>query len=76
MPPRGKTPGLKRGRHNLPYWIAGQVGRDPMNFPDKCIPLPPDADLETLSRLCHDHSARLNDWIAMQNAASAAMPYY
>ena len=46
MPPRGKTPGLKRGRHHVPYWIASQVRRDVMNFPDKCIPLPPDADME------------------------------
>jgi hypothetical protein len=67
MSPRGKTPGLKRGRHNLPYWIAGQVRRDVMGFPDKCIPLPADADPETLSRLCHEHSGRLDDWIASQS---------
>jgi hypothetical protein len=77
MPPRGKTPGLKRGRHQLPYWIASQVRRDVMNFPDKCIPMPPDADLETFSRLCHEHSARLDDWIAMQSAGTAPMlPHY
>ena len=68
MPPRGKTPGLKRGRHNLPYWIATQVRRDIMHFPDKCIPLPPDADEETLSRLCHEYSARLDDHIARRLA--------
>ena len=77
MPPRGKTPGLKRGRHDLPYWIASQVRRDVMNFPDKCIPLPPDADMETLSRLCHEHSARLDDWIAMQSAGDVPLlPHY
>ena len=69
MPLRGKTPGLKRGRHNLPYWIATQVRRNVMDFPDKCIPLPPDADWEALSRLCHEHCARLDDWIATQRAA-------
>jgi hypothetical protein len=68
MPPRGKTPGLKRGRHHLPYWIASQVRRDVMNFPDKCVPLPPDADMEALSRLCHEHCARLDDWIATLGA--------
>jgi hypothetical protein len=68
MPPRGKTPGLKRGRHHLPYWIASQVRRGVMNFPDKCVPLPPDADMEALSRLCHEHCARLDDWIATLGA--------
>jgi hypothetical protein len=71
MPPRGKTPGLKRGRHHLRYWIATQVRRDVMDFPDKCIPLPPDADAEALSRLCHEYCARLDDWIAMQGASDA-----
>jgi hypothetical protein len=67
MPARGRTPGLKRGRHTL-YWVARQVRRDVMDFPDKCIPLPPDADMETLSRLCHEHSARLDDWVATHGA--------
>jgi hypothetical protein len=31
--PRRK-PRLKRGRHNLPYWIASQVARDTMGYPD------------------------------------------
>lgn len=73
MPRRGKTPGLKRGRHNLPYWIARQVVRDTMNFPDPCIPLPPDADLETLGRLCHEHSARLLAWIDRQRAGDVPL---
>ena len=77
MPPRGKTPGLKRGRHHLPYWIASQVRRDVMNFPDKCIPLPPDADMEALSQLCNEHCARLDDWIATQRAGDVqALPGY
>jgi hypothetical protein len=77
MPPRGKTPGLKRGRHHLPYWIASQVRRDVMNFPDKCVPLPPDADMEALSRLCHEHCARLDDWTATQGAGDVqGLPGY
>jgi hypothetical protein len=66
MPARGKTPGLKRGRHRLPYWIASQVTRDLMGFPDKCIPLPAGADDATLERLCQEHTARLQLWIAEQ----------
>jgi len=77
MPQRGKTPGLKLGRHKRPYWIASQVRRDTMNFPDKCIPLPPDAEMDTLSRLCHEHSARLDDWIAAQSAGDVPLlPHY
>ncbi len=63
MPRRGRAPGLKRGRHNLPYWIARQVARDPVGFPDKCIPLPPEADEETLAQLCQEHTARLMQWV-------------
>jgi hypothetical protein len=66
MPPRGTTPGLKRGRNRLPYWIARQVVRDPMGFPDKCIPLPADADDAMLTNLCHEHTARLQAWIEEQ----------
>jgi hypothetical protein len=76
MPPRGKAPGLKRGRHNLPYWIASQVARDPMGFPDKCIPLPPDADDEVLARLCHEHTARLFSWIEQQRRAEVPAASY
>lgn len=68
MPPRGERPGFKRGRHNLPYWIAKQVVRDPMNFPDLCIALPPDATDTEINRLCQEHTARLRAWIdARQN---------
>lgn len=67
MPPRGAAPGLKRGRHRLPYWIASQVARDPMGFPDKCIALPPDADDVMLAQLCCEHTARLQAWIAEQS---------
>jgi hypothetical protein len=68
MPPRGKAPGLKRGRHRLPYWIASQITRDVMGYPDKCIPLPPDADDAKLAELCHFHTARLLAWIERQAA--------
>jgi hypothetical protein len=64
MPPRGKAPGLKRGRvlkdgTALWYWMAKQVVRNPMGYPDLCIPLPRDADDETLAELCEEHTARL-----------------
>lgn len=75
MPPRGKAPGLKRGRHNLPYWIARNVARDIKGFPDPCIPLPPDAGEAELSRLCHENSARLIAWIAEQPIGPAFTRY-
>jgi hypothetical protein len=64
MPPRGKAPGLKRGRvlkdgTTLLYWMARQVVRDPAGFPDLCIPLPRVADDEMLVELCQDYTARL-----------------
>ena len=67
MSPRGRTPGLKRGRHGQPYWIAKQVVRNTLGFPDKCISLPWDADAATLARLCCEHTARLQNWIAEQS---------
>jgi hypothetical protein len=71
MPPRGKAPGLKRGRTlkdgtPLWYWIARQVVRDPMHYPDACVALPRGVDEATLVRLCHEHTARLQDWIDQQ----------
>jgi hypothetical protein len=64
MAARGKAPGLKRGRilkdgTALQYWMARQVVRNPMGFPDLCIRLPRDADEQMLVELCHDHTARL-----------------
>ena len=64
MPQCGKAPGLKRGRHNRPYWVAAQVTRDRMNFPDPVVPLPVDASEDELARLCHEHTASLRAWIA------------
>jgi len=39
--------------------MARQVVRNPMGFPDLCIPLPRGADGQTLVELCHGHTARL-----------------
>lgn len=64
MPPRGKRPGFKRGRHGLPYWIARQVTKDPKGFADTCIPLPPDADDAEIDRLCVEHTERLRAYLA------------
>lgn len=81
--PRLKAPGLKRGRHRLPYWIARQVVRDPCGFPDGCIALPPEADMAELASLCQQHTARLMAWIAAReqdaqqaNPAGPAVPAY
>lgn len=69
MPPRGKAPGFKGGRFRpelgkrLPYWIAKNVVRDPMGFPDPCIALPTDASDAEIIELCHAHTARLMAWI-------------
>ncbi len=81
MPPRGKTPGLKIGRTlkdgtRLPYWIAQQVVRDTLDFPEKCIALPPDADDATLERLCGEHTARLEAWLAERSRPDAPQPIY
>lgn len=63
MPPRSQRPGFKRGRHKLPYWIAKQVVRDPLGFPEPCIALPADADDAAIAELCRGHTARLQQWI-------------
>jgi hypothetical protein len=77
MPRRSKAPGLKYGRHRLPYWIAKQVARDILGYPDKCIPLPRDADEETLVQLCEQHTARLHAWIAEKLSSDAPpLPSY
>ncbi len=72
MPPRGKKPGFKIGRHNLPYWYAKQVCRDPMGFPDTCIPLPPDGTDDELAELCQGHTARLRAHIVAEQKKLAA----
>lgn len=72
MPPRGDRPGFKRGRHSLPYWIASQVARDSMGFPDKCIPLPPAADDQLIGELCRQHTARLQAWLEQHRDPAGA----
>ena len=72
MPPRGDAPGLKVGRNSLKYWIARQVVRDPMGFPDPCIPLPADADDVRIAQLCQDYTARLKAWIDEQKKVDLA----
>lgn len=72
MPPRGEKPGFKIGRHGLPYWLASQVTRDPMGYPDTCIALPPDATNEELADLCQQHTARLREYIAGEKKKLAA----
>ncbi|CCE05823.1 putative Phage integrase [Bradyrhizobium sp. STM 3843] len=63
MPPRGDYPGLKRNKTGKPYWIARQVTRNPLGFPDLCIPLPEDAEEVQLAEICQQHTARLQAWI-------------
>lgn len=71
MPRRGDTPGLKRNRKGLPYWMAKQLVRDTRGFPDPSIPLPVDADPAMLAILCEDYTAKLNAWIAQTDAETA-----
>jgi hypothetical protein len=62
MPPRSDAPGLKWDRRvngRQPYWVASQVMRDPMGYPDRSVRLPLDADIDTLAALCRDNTARL-----------------
>jgi hypothetical protein len=46
------------------HWVASQVRRDTMGFPDRTIQLPADADDATIERLCIEHTARLQGWVA------------
>jgi hypothetical protein len=67
MPRRSDAPGLKwdrRANGRQPYWVASQVVRDTMGYPDRSVRLPADAEPETLAMLCQEHTARLNAWIA------------
>ena len=63
MPRRGARPGYKIGRNKLAYWLASQVTRDPMGFPDTCIPLPPGATDEEIGELCRGYTAQLRKHI-------------
>jgi hypothetical protein len=70
MPPRSNAPGLKYGRNRQPYWMARQVVRDDMGFPEPCVPLPRGADIETLAHLCRDATSLLLAWIATERTKS------
>lgn len=63
MPSRGRFPGLKRNKSGKPYWIARQVTRNPLGYPDACIPLPEKADEVQLSEICNQHTDRLFAWL-------------
>jgi hypothetical protein len=43
-----------------------------MDFPDNCIPLPAGADGDALAKLCHQHTARLQSWLAEQKQRALA----
>ncbi len=76
MPRRSDAPGLKwdrRANGRQPYWVASQVVRDAMGYPDRSIRLPADADTATLAALCQEHTARLNAWIAAIAAEPAQL---
>lgn len=82
MPPRGDRPGFKKGRYrpelgkHLPYWMAASVVRNPMGFPQPCIPLPPEASDNEIADLCREHTARLYAWIdeAKRNGGETGDP--
>lgn len=82
MPARGHAPGYKGGRYRpelgkrLPYWMARQIVRDPMGFPDPCIPLPPDAADDEIALLCRQHTERLYAWMdrRIEEAAEEGLP--
>lgn len=73
MPRRKNRPGFKRGRHNLPYWMASQIlgQKAPEDFPGACVPLPADASDTEIDRLCQEHTARLDAWLDAQRSKQA-----
>ena len=73
MPHRGETPGLKRNRSGRPYWMARQLTRNALGFPDPCIPLSMDADDTQLAELCQQHTARLYTWMAQVEARAPSL---
>jgi hypothetical protein len=79
MPPRSDHPGLKfrqtaSGRQ--PYWVARQVVRDPLDFPDRTVRLPQKASEEELGELCRLYTAQLLKWVAERAAGKDALPRY
>jgi hypothetical protein len=52
--------------------MARQVVRNPMGFPDLCIPLPRGDDDERIKELCHEHTARLRAYLdALKNETAS-----
>jgi hypothetical protein len=43
--------------------MARQVTRNPLGYPDTCIPLPEEADEVQLSEICNQHTDRLFSWM-------------
>lgn len=87
VPPRGEKQGFKIGRNGRRYWIASQASRrDTMDFPNKSVELPgrgplpagntdeERAELELISRLCQENTAKLNAWIEEQSKRLEADP--
>ena len=71
MPARGRRPGHKIGRNGLRYWVAKQVVREPMDYPDQCIALPLGVDEQTVDALCQEYTAALHRWIEQQKKAGS-----
>jgi hypothetical protein len=82
MPPRSDHPGLKfrksrkSGGNRQPYWVASQVVRDPLDFPDRTVRLPQEASAEELAELCRLYTARLLQWLAERAEGKDALPRY
>lgn len=81
MPPRGSRPGFKIGRvlqDGTPqfYWNAAQIRPDAreLGYRNYSVRLPSDADDETISRLCHEHTARLRAWLGDMEAKTQTVP--
>jgi hypothetical protein len=79
MPLRSDHPGLKyrqtaSGRQ--PYWVARQVVREPLDFPDRTVRLPQEASDEELAELCRLYTAKLVNWLAERADGKDALPHY
>src|SRR5215510_11225094 len=66
MPLRSDSPGLKwrkTKKGKQPYWVAKQVVRDPMGYPDKTIRLDCGACDDEIAERCRDETAKLLRWM-------------
>jgi len=74
MAPRSDSPGLKWRKTKSgeqPYWVARQVVRDPMGYPDKTIRLDCGASADELAEKCRDETAKLLRWMDDIDAGGA-----